>query len=160
MWSIGELYLVRILSVAGLALAVIAIVATLREAPPAQPPETAAAIPERGQVSREEMLDALVDRIAEESAGLADAPTRSPPPDSASIAGEARDDISFAPPTPPAGYSFVPAPRQMAVSRPPRRTTARSAAPEADWRHHRAAPRSRRTRHGGNSNGQSSNPAY
>lgn len=114
--------LARILLVAGLALAVVAIVAALREAPSPQPsPETAAAVPVPEEVSREEMRDALVERIAGESAGLAAAPVQSPPPNSAPIAWEARDDIPVAPPTPPAGYSFIPAPQQMAVSRPPRR---------------------------------------
>ena len=103
----------RIWLALGLALAAIAIVATLRQAPPAQPgPETAADAP-----AREELLDALVDRIAGESAGLVAAPAQAPPPDSTFMA---RDDIPSAPPTPPQGYSFIPAPQQMAIYRPPR----------------------------------------
>ena len=106
----------RIWLALGLALAAIAIVAALRQTPPAQPgPETAADAP-----AREELLDALVDRIAGESAGLSVAPAPGPPPDSASVARQARDDIPFAPPTPPQGYSFIPAPQQMAIYRPPR----------------------------------------
>ncbi|MCY4295408.1 MAG: S8 family serine peptidase, partial [Gammaproteobacteria bacterium] len=102
---------------AGLAFAAVAIVVILRQAPPAQPgPETAAAVPVSEEVSREEMRDALVDRIAGESAGLAVAPAHSPPPGSSSFA---RDNTPFAPPTPPPGYSFIPAPQQMAISRPP-----------------------------------------
>ena len=63
--------------------------------------------------SREELLEALVDRIAAESAGLASELLSIAAPQSPVVP----DNASGEPPAPPEGYSFVAEPSQMAMGR-------------------------------------------
>ena len=76
-----------------------------------------------------ELRDAIVDRIALESVGLAAEPRSSRAP---AAAAAVLEGAPAAPPTPPAGYGFAAAPEQMAVDRLPGRAAGDPASP-ADY---------------------------
>lgn len=70
--------------------------------------------PQTDSISGEEMFDALVERIAMESAGLTPEPPHSFAP--VPVASN-QENNSNSPPTPPEGYSFIPPPQQMQTRR-------------------------------------------
>ncbi len=121
-----RLNLVKSLLLLGLAAGVIILLATFRststtrtasEAPPAA-------------ASKEEMLDALVDRIAAESAGQLPEPLIQAAPSTAGTTAPDAESPPGEPPTPPDGYTFVAAPEQMTLERLQRQAATGPASPD------------------------------
>ncbi len=118
--------LVKFLLLLSLAAGVIVLIATFRststtrtasEAPPAA-------------ASQEEMLDALVDRIAAESAGQLPEPLIQAAPSTAGTTAPDAESPPGEPPTPPDGYTFIAAPEQMTLERLQRPAATGPASPD------------------------------
>ncbi len=97
----------------GLAAGVIVLIATFR---PSSPTRYTSEAP-TAAASQEEMLDALVDRIAAESTGQLPEPLIQAAPSTAGTTAPDAESPPGEPPTPPDGFTFIAAPEQMTLER-------------------------------------------